>query len=163
MPNTSGLDSQKLQSLGSIESLIHDWLYAGEIKCGWSEINWKSDDVLKIPCTDIQAAVHKHCKDKHVYKTPSLEEIGKKLKKIVNAERKQQRSKNKAIGREYIYIFPPLDEARQFFCNSQNLSEQHWSKDIEIEPFEEPVNIQNPEYGLITPVAKMLETWDTNE
>lgn len=163
MPNTSGLDSQKLQSLGSIESLIHDWLYAGEIKCGWSEINWKSDDVLKIPCTDIQEAVHKHCKDKHVYKTPSLEEIGKKLKKVVNAERKQQRSKNKAVGREYVYIFPPLDEARQFFCNSQNLSEQHWSKDTEIESFEEPVNIQNPKHGLTTPVAKMLETLDTNE
>lgn len=159
VPNTSGLDSQKLQSLGSIESLVHDWLYSAEIKCGWgSGIDWKQDEAIKVSCTDIQEAIQKHCKHKHIYKTPSLEEIGRKLKKIINAERKQQR--NKAIGREYIYIFPPLNEARALFCKDQKLSEQHWEKVSEIEMSDEKSEPVESTGGFPTSVAKLLEKWD---
>lgn len=161
MPNTSGLDSQKLQSLGTIESLIHDWLYSAEIKCRWSDLDWKPDEALKVPCTDVQAAIHKHCKEKHVYKTPSLEEIGRKLKKIINAERKQQRCKT--VGREYVYIFPPLDEARALFCKSQNLTEQQWDKCAVIDIPEVKIEGQSTGSQLPAPIAKILESWDLND
>jgi hypothetical protein len=126
MPNTKGLDKQKIQGLGVIESLVNDWLTEGGITSehgGYTELkeqeNWVYTHV-------VQEGILKHCKNNHSFRTPSIVEIGKKLKKLVNVDRKQKREDK---SKRYFYVFPPLTEARAAFMASQNLSESQW-KDI---------------------------------
>ena len=71
----------------------------------------------------VQDAILKHYKNNHGYKTISISEIGKKLKKLLNVERRQKREGN---YKPYFYVFPPLQEARSAFISSQNLSESQW-------------------------------------
>jgi hypothetical protein len=126
MPNTKGLDKQKIQGLGVIESLVNDWLTEGGITSehgGYTELKEQETWVYTHV---VQEDILKHCKNNHSFRTPSIVEIGKKLKKLVNVDRKQKREdKNK----RYFYVFPPLKEARAAFMASQNLSESQW-KDI---------------------------------
>lgn len=124
VPNTVGLDSQKLQSLGVVESVIYNWLYHG--RAGYED--WTSDDNFTMPCRTLTEALITHCKDnfRHRYDTPTPEIIGKKLKLLVGARRQQKRD---GMGRDYIYVMPNLDEARKLFCQHIGLLHAPWDID----------------------------------
>lgn len=124
VPNTAGLDSQKLQSLGVVESVIYNWLYYGRAGCD----NWTTDANFTMSCRTLTEAMITHCKDnfRHRYDTPSPEIIGKKLKLLVGARRQQKREGH---DRGYIYVMPSLDEARKLFCQHIGLLHAPWSAD----------------------------------
>ncbi len=124
VPNTVGLDSQKLQSLGVVESVVYDWLYHGRAGCE----DWKTDANFYISCRTLTEAMITHCKDnfRHRFDTPSPEIIGKKLKLLVRARRQQKREGH---DRGYIYVMPNLDEARKLFCQHIGLLDEPWGAD----------------------------------
>ena len=123
MPNTRGLDKQKIQGLGVIESLVNDWLTEGGIASehgGYTELK---EQETWVHTHVVQEAILKHCKNNHSFRAPSIVEIGKKLKKLVTVDRKQKREDK---SKRYFYVFPPLKEARAAFMVSQRLSESQW-------------------------------------
>ncbi len=124
VPNTAGLDSQKLQSLGVVESVIYNWLYNGRAE----NYNWTTDANFNMSCRTLTEAMITHCKNnfRHRYDTPSPEIIGKKLKLLVGARRQQKRE---GQDRSYIYVMPSLYEARMLFCQHIGLLHAPWSED----------------------------------
>lgn len=124
VPNTVGLDSQKLQSLGVVESVIYDWLYHG--RAGYQD--WATNANCTIPCRTLTEAMIAHCKDnlRHRFDTPTPEIIGKKLRLLVGAKRQQKREGH---DRGYIYVMPNLDEARKLFCQHIGLLDAPWGVD----------------------------------
>lgn len=124
VPNTVGLDSQKLQSLGVVESVIYDWLYHG--RAGYQD--WATNANCTIPCRTLTEAMIAHCKDnfRHRFDTPTPEIIGKKLRLLVGAKRQQKREK---LDRGYIYVMPNLDDARKLFCQHIGLLDAPWGVD----------------------------------
>ena len=121
VPNTVGLDSQKLQSLGAIESAIYDALYQGSL--GHRE--WQSDSTLEITSHELMELVNAYCRDRYRFRfdTPNQAVIGRKIKQLVGAERRQTRTWS---GRAWGYKLPTLVEARKTFCQYMGLLDEPW-------------------------------------
>jgi len=125
VPNTSGLDSQKLQSLGVIESVVYSALYQGTL--GFQE--WTPKSSCNITSRSLTDLVNSHCKDnfRHRYDTQNPAVVGKKIKQLVGAERRLART---GSGREWVYELPNLVEARQTFCQQIGLLNEPWGDEL---------------------------------
>ena len=120
-PNTTGLDAQKLQGLGSIESVVNRWLSFGKV-CGYK---WASHEGLKVLTNGVFNEVKDFCKEspRHRYDTPADTTIGRKLKQLVGANKKRER-----VGKELenVYTLPSLEDARAIFTAHLKLTNNPW-------------------------------------
>jgi hypothetical protein len=124
-PNTAGLDSQKLQSLSVIESVMYNALYQGTL--GIHE--WKTDSTLEVSSQALMDMVTTHCKDNYRFRfdTPNQAVVGKKIKQLVGAERRQTRT---GSSRQWVYAIPNLHDARQSFCQQIGLLTDPWGDQL---------------------------------
>jgi len=125
VPNTSGLDSQKLQSLGVIESIMYNALYQGTL--GFHE--WTTESTLEVSSQALMDVVTTHCKDNFRFRfdTPNQAVVGKKIKQLVGAERRQTRT---GLSRQWVYAIPNLHDARQSFCQQIGLLTDPWGDQL---------------------------------
>jgi hypothetical protein len=123
-PNTIGLDMQKIQGLDAVQGMVFQWLSLGKVN-GWV---WKCDEGIEVSTEWVFNAIKEFCKDspRHRYDLPSIETIGRKLKRLIGADKKRKR-----IGKDltYVYQFPGLDEARAAFTAHLKLTNNIWIED----------------------------------
>ena len=120
-PNTTGLDAQKLQNLGSIESVVYGWLERGKVN-GWE---WKAWEGLEVSTDSVFIAIRDFCKEspRHRYDIPSDALIGRKLKQLIGANKKRKRIRGEL---ENIYILPSINDARATFTAHMKLTNNAW-------------------------------------
>ncbi len=120
-PNTIGLDMQKMQGLDAVQGMVFQWLSFGKVN-GWV---WQSEEELEVSTEGVFNAAKDFCKDspRHRYDIPSPETIGRKLKRLIGADKRRKRD-----GKDltYVYRLPSLDDARAIFSANMKLTNNIW-------------------------------------
>ena len=124
VPNTIGLDMQKMQGLDAVQGMVFQWLSFGKVN-GWV---WKSGEEIEVSTEGVFNAAKEFCKDspRHRYDIPSPETIGRKLKRLIGADKRRKRD-----GKDltYVYRLPSLDDARAIFSANMKLTNNIWTEE----------------------------------
>jgi hypothetical protein len=121
VPNTIGLDMQKMQGLDAVQSVVFQWLSIGKVN-GWE---WKSEEGIEVSTEEIFNAIKNFCKDspRHRYGTPPIETIGRQLKRLIGAVKGRKRDGKDLTN---VYKFPSLNDARASFTAHMKLTNNIW-------------------------------------
>jgi hypothetical protein len=117
VPNTAGLEAQKVQSFDALTSIVYEWIMGGQVGL----LDWHEDEPLQVSTDDIQNELSARCKENPRLRFDALAPTatGRKLKRLIGVVREQARE---GSFRKYVYQLPPREEARKLFFAHVGLS-----------------------------------------
>jgi hypothetical protein len=130
VPNTAALERQKLQSLGPLGAWLFERLQEGRLcavhGCGHPPLDWPLEQDRKNVAADFALYVKDHG---HRYANTARDSVGFGIRKHIELADKREGTGE----RRRLWVFPPLDEARQQFASSLGLEHFKWSDGDDIE------------------------------
>lgn len=117
VPQTTGLAKQKLQTLGSLDSLLFDCLIMGSI----DNQTWGDEKLIEVQCSRFAEILTEYCQKhaRHRYGDKSARYVGLHISRMVGATKGQQASGSRAR----CYRLPSLTEARETFAKWAKLGD----------------------------------------
>lgn len=114
IPQTAALIEQKLESLSPIEGLWLEWLRAGSVPTSQFDddrpISWEEGPV-RLAAADVQAALRARMGRGPAADRAAATAVGRTLRRLCRGIRRER----SGPGRAWVYLVPPLAEARAAF------------------------------------------------
>lgn len=117
IPNTEALDDQKRLSMPPFLKWLESQLYDGSL---WGGDEWETD----APCQLVTKSYAEYCAAHGRRHEPTdAKNVAAKLKAAFGTLPRRRRGNG---SRHYVWIVPPLTEARYLFCNHAGIESPDW-------------------------------------